>query len=129
MNKIAEFLKLEMDWYEGLARAIECANGNCVYCGENLVETRLGYSSIEMDHLLPKSIYKKVEWDFDNHVLSCSSCNGMKKNWNPLEEGENALEMLRGNKQEIINRVSDYLSDKIEARENEWQRVRAKFTS
>ncbi|MCW9023344.1 MAG: HNH endonuclease [Gammaproteobacteria bacterium] len=123
MDKRIEKLMKIYGWYEGIARALIDSNGYCVFCGENLVETRLGYSSIVMDHLLPKSKYPDLEYEFHNHILSCSSCNGMKGNFDPLHEGEEAKSMLQ-NRQEIIDRCKHYLSKSIRDRKEEWLEIK-----
>jgi len=129
MALIAEYLIKQYGWYEGLAMAIDAAEGKCVYCTEPLLETRIGYSSIVMDHLLPKSLYEDFEWDTRNHVLSCASCNSMKGNWDPLLEGESAAEMLDSSKKILIERAKIELNKKIHDRQSEWEDICAKFTS
>jgi len=121
----------EFGWYKGLARAVVDAKGCCVYCEEDLLVTRLGYSSIVMDHLLPRSVFSQpeIEANHDNHVLACSSCNGMKENFNPLQPGEDPLWMLSEKQSLLIERVREALGDKIEARKTEWSAIQKKITS
>ena len=118
MDKRVQILKSKYRWYEGTALVLIEANGKCVYCGENLMDTRLGYSSMVMDHLLPKAIYPVVEYDYRNHVLSCVSCNSMKGNYDLLEGGENPDNMLN-NREILVRRCIDYLQPKIDSRKLE----------
>jgi len=113
----------EFGYFEGIALAVIQAQGCCVYCHEDLLANQLGYSSITMDHLLPKTLYPEVAWDNRNHVLACSSCNGMKGSHDPLNAGEAATEMLISRQAELIERVREYLASAIEKRRAEWIRV------
>jgi len=125
MSSTAEFLMSTYGWSEGIARAMERTAGICECCCEDLLSSRAGYSSIVMDHLLPKSKYESEERNLENHVLSCASCNSMKGNYDPLREGEKPAEMLRSHRDELIQRVRAYLKDKIYERKLEWQAVGA----
>ena len=125
MSSTKEVLMSTYGWSEGIARAMERAAGICEYCCEDLLSSRLGYSSIVMDHLLPKSKYESEERNLETAVLSCVSCNSMKGNYDPLREGEKPAEMLRSHRDELIQRVRAHLKDKIDERKREWQAVRA----
>ena len=114
----------EFGYFEGIAQAVVNADGHCVYCREDLLQTRLGYSSITMDHLLPKSLHPELAWEKSNHVLACSSCNGMKGNYNPLQAGEVGAEMLSAQQSQLIERVRSYLAVAIQKRRSEWERVK-----
>lgn len=122
-----KFLINEHGYYEGIAHALVEAKGCCVFCGENILKTRLGYSSLVMDHLLPKAIFPELEREIRNHVLSCSSCNSMKGNHDPLLEGESPKEMVEKNRDELIRRVQILLAEKILQREEEWKSIRDKI--
>ncbi len=124
LDKRVEILKTKYRWYEGIARALVDAKGRCVYCGEDLMDTRLGYSSIVMDHLLPKAIYSEFEHNYTNHVLSCSSCNSIKGNFDPVRNGENPQSMLE-NRELLIERCIAHLKAKIDARKLEWEDIRS----
>ncbi len=127
MNESAEAkvqkLMLKYGWYEGIAHALVDADGKCVYCGENLLVTRLGYSSIVMDHLLPTAIYPAFEKNIENHVLSCASCNWMKSKYDPLFNGESDEDMLQ-KRDILIERCRNHLKPKIDARYNEWKSIK-----
>ena len=129
MGEVAKYLINSHGWYEGIANALERSRGLCEYCRENLLATRPGYSSIVMDHLLPKSIYPDVEWNLNNHALACSSCNAMKGKYDPLEKNEDPVEMVLEQREELVKRVQVHLSESIEKRTQEWKSIRDKFHS
>lgn len=56
----------------------------CVYCGEDLLKDRIRMTSDQLDHLLPKSKYKEYAALPANLVLSCFTCNQIKRNFDPL---------------------------------------------
>ena len=129
MDEAFNYLRDTRGWHEGLARATAKAKGICSYCEENLMTSRVGYSSITLDHLLPKSLYPELEEHPNNHVLSCASCNTMKRTWNPIRDGEEALKMLENHREELISRVQESLTEAIEKRYIQWQEVKKYFTS
>jgi len=121
------FLITKYNYFEGLAQALVKAKGKCVFCNEDLLETRLGYSSIVMDHLLPKKLYLELEWNFKNHVLSCSSCNSLKGSYDPLEKKEDSIKMITSHREQLIMRVTEYLKDKISLRKKEWEEIKERI--
>lgn len=123
MDRRVEQLQEEFKYYVGTARAAVEANGICVYCREDLLASRLGYSSMEREHLIPKEAHPELEWEALNEVLSCRSCNSLKGKYNPLQDDESALEMLRFRRTDLIERVRGYMKEPIETREREWIRV------
>ena len=129
MNSIADFLINDYGWYEGTAKAMERADGICEYCREDLLSSRAGYSSICIDHLLPRAKYQSEEINLDNYALSCSSCNTMKQAYDPLLKGEDAKKMLSEKRNDLIQRVQTHLKPKIEKRMQEWQHIHDEIRS
>ena len=111
-------------WHQGLAKAMEDSNGYCRYCNKNLLVNRIAYFSITLDHLLPKSKYPEIEANLENHVLSCNACNFIKKDFDPLDAGENPLHMLRDCHEVLIRRVKILIKTKSEERNNELDEIR-----
>jgi len=107
------------------ARAYVAAKGYCLYCEEAILKYRTGYSSAAIDHLLPASKYESLISNGTNWVFSCSSCNNMKKAFDPLDNGEDALEMLYSKKEVLIERVRAYLKERIESRTAEFEDVKS----
>lgn len=122
-NDSVDKLRSEFGYWPAPARATVEANGICQYCKEDLLVCRPGYSSIAVDHLLPKSVYPEFADDERNWLLACASCNGMKGGFDPLREGEDPGKMLGMGRTEMIQRVVDHLEGKVEDRTNEWRRV------
>lgn len=118
-------LQREFGWWYPIAVAAVKANGKCEYCGEDLLDSRAGYSSMETDHLLPRTKYSEYAENEMNWGLACRSCNSMKRDYDPLEgEVLAAEQMLREQRLELIYRVKKYLHDRVSAREKEWYRVK-----
>ena len=124
MNNVVDYLCDKWCWSEAIAKAAVEFKGCCAYCDEDLLDTRLGYSSISLDHLLPKANYPDLVGYSLNHILSCASCNWMKGSLNVIDSGEDPKQMLDNNRYELIVRVRKKLVDKIKARESEWQSIR-----
>lgn len=123
-SEAEKVLRQEYRWYEGIAKAAVSSNGYCVYCDEDLLESLVSYSAMQMDHLLPKSKYPEFEWNTENHVLCCFSCNGMKGNYDPAECLDVPDGMaLTAQKVELIRRVKAHLSVRIGKRKAEWEKV------
>ncbi|MBF0227888.1 MAG: HNH endonuclease [Desulfobacterales bacterium] len=99
------------------------AYGRCEYCKQDLLKNRLGYATGHIDHLLPKSKYPQYKDEIDNLVLSCSSCNGVKSNYDPIHPSENEHQMLLNYRHELIDRVRQYLRDQFRQYDRDWRIV------
>ncbi len=119
IHDTAERLQREFGFSPDIAAAAADANGSCCYCGEDLLASRLGYSSIARDHLLPDYRGRML-----NVVLACTSCKQMKAGFDPLHAGEDPDHMLREEKDRLIQRVRTHLQTHILARKSEWYRMR-----
>ena len=73
---------------DSFAVALIRHGGRCAYCGRDLVGERLSYASARTDHLLPKGQFPDLANHKDNWVLSCSVCNGAKRDWFPGHAGD-----------------------------------------
>ena len=83
------------------------------------------YSAMEIDHLLPKFVYEEHRFNYSNYVTSCSTCNQLKRQFDPLMEGESAMSMLEENRSKLIERVRDQLQKKYDLREREFETVKS----
>lgn len=121
---VIEQLENEIGFSNDLASAFVRARGRCEYCGADLLMSRQGYAIAEIDHLLPRSKFAELSDIKQNHVLSCSTCNGTKKDWSPLKEGETDEQMLEGkNRSKLILRASKYIADKMETYDEDWRKA------
>ena len=68
---------------DSFAVALVRHGGRCAYRGRDLVGERLSYASAQTDRLLPKAHFPDLANHKDNWVLSCSVCNGAKRDWFP----------------------------------------------
>lgn len=114
-----EQLEREFGFHPDVAFVTAEANGICSYCGEDLLSSRPGYSSIRRDRLIPE-----YEGEQNNDVLACASCKEMKANFSPLHGGDDADRMLRQDKDQLVQRVRTHLQKRIIARKSEWYRVK-----
>ena len=69
--------------WDPFAVALIRHDGRCAYCDRDLVGKRLAYACAQTDHLLPQSRFPDLADHPDNWVLSCSVCNGAKRDWVP----------------------------------------------
>ena len=114
----------EVGFNEETANAYVVSEGRCVYCGDDMFEFRQGYSSSQIDHLLPISKYPQLGKNIYNCVFCCSSCNSMKHKFDALKEGEDPEDKIENSQQMLIKRVQDFLSEKIEKRRLEYWKVK-----
>ena len=54
----------------------------CVYCGFD-GSVYANWRQLQIDHLLPKSVYPALIDSPENKVVSCCRCNGLKGNYDP----------------------------------------------
>ena len=114
----------EFGFNKGTALAYIESEGKCTYCGDDMFQFRQGYSSSQIDHLLPLSKYEELRWNTKNWVFCCSSCNAIKHNLDVLKNGENPTEQIKNNREELVKRVKVQLSEKFREREIEYNAVK-----
>ena len=136
--------KKTFNFNEATARAYVKAKGRCAYCDDDIMNYRQGYSSAQIDHLLPMSIYSEYsEEKFggdpklcpENSVFSCSSCNNIKKAFDPTitlkanpsfnTEKMNEIEILSNFKCNLIKITRKHIQSGIEKRNKEYREVKA----
>lgn len=125
MNNSANKLINEFGWEEGTALAHCKANGRCEYCGDNMLRTWESYLGMQIDHLLPKSLYADHEFNFANYVSSCSTCNHLKRKLDVLLAGEDAAYMLSDKRGELIERVVHHLKYIPKKHNGEFETIKA----
>jgi len=109
--------------------------GECVYCGTDLVEVRHMVNRMgETDHLLPKDKYLELVGDVLNLVPACHGCNGLKLNWDPNADGprlyvrENEAHVRDENIQiELISRARKYIDEERRKRRPIFQQDQANW--
>lgn len=82
----------------------------CQYCNCDFFLTVNNYDSIQLDHLIPLKFGGTQ--NIKNLVLSCRTCNFIKRNWIPekvISKGES--------RDILINLVKDYIKEKREIKE------------
>jgi hypothetical protein len=124
MYKCAEKLIEEYGWEKGTAIEHCRAKGICEYCGDDLLASVKDYYSMQIDHLLPKSLHIDHESDYANYVSCCSTCNHLKGRFNPLEDDEDAKNMLAELRSDLVERVRNYLITRYATRTAEFQAVK-----
>lgn len=114
----------ECGFSKDLAIVYVRANGRCEYCGADLLMSRQGYAIAEIDHLLPKSKYPEYSTNINNLVLSCRTCNGIKRNENILCSGELPdLVTDQGKRSELIQRSRNFISKKMGQYDETWRKA------
>ena len=119
-----EYLERTYGFNHGTAMAYVRSKGRCTYCQENVLSTREGYSSGQIDHVLPAARYPQIASDINNWVYCCSSCNFMKHELDVLQSGEDPVRMITEEKEELITRVRTSLKEKIDKRTVEFEDIR-----
>lgn len=83
-----------MTKYRFSAEAVDLciqAQFRCAYCDHDLLELFEDFRFSQTDHLLPKSKYPGFTDVASNHVLSCQTCNILKRNWDPNQNEDGSL--------------------------------------
>src|SRR5215813_1270051 len=108
----------------------------CVYCDRDMLEsydTHYWFSHI--DHLLPRSYEKykelqNVKW---NRVLSCCSCNGLKKDFDPDSESklyvQGSLTTSDANREFWLTKARDFVTALRDARTKHFELEKALLRS
>ena len=119
-----EMLKKECGFYETTAKAYVDFDGRCGYCGQDLVEERFRYACGTIDHLIPRTVYPKGEWEQENMILSCSLCNALKRDYNPCLENETPGDALSQNREVLLQRAKEHIANKAAPAHANWWKVR-----
>ncbi len=129
-DEAIKLLIQELDFESRTAMAYVRAGGCCEYCGRELVFDRLAYACAEIDHLLPRAKYSEhITGKPENFVLSCSLCNGAKRDTSVLLEGENPELMLAEARTELINRAKKGIEIKLQKPNEMWKVVKTTFAA
>jgi 5-methylcytosine-specific restriction endonuclease McrA len=112
INQLMEELKHNKE----TAVAFVNSKGRCTYCGIDLLSDWHNYQGSAIDHILPKAKYPDLAMNEDNLVFSCTACNTIKHNFDPLQETaviENPAEYLLSHREELIEKVRKYIFSKV----------------
>jgi len=120
IDKLMKFFK----YHSNTAKLYVETKGKCEYCGIDLFTNILTYYSSDIDHILPKSKYQQLKDNDLNTALSCKICNQSKGRRDFLKKGEDPIIMLTENRQELINRVKEYVKIKRQEKENEYNEIK-----
>jgi 5-methylcytosine-specific restriction endonuclease McrA len=76
-------------WKNLRYKVLDCYEATCMCCGAS----RESGDQIDVDHILPRSLYPHLALDFDNMAVLCHSCNAAKSNttftdWRTKKEKE-----------------------------------------
>lgn len=100
---------------------------HCAYCGADLIHSFDRYALGNVDHLLPRGRYPQLVDSPTNHVLSCWTCNRIKRHWD-ANTRIGAAVYTAGNsltpeqRRELIDRAKAYI---VGVREEKSAEVRA----
>jgi hypothetical protein len=119
---------------ERWARTMKREGAKCIYCGLDLVSSVELLLSAELDHLVPKEIFRSPEktgytqnGDYRiNLVFCCGPCNDAKANW-PLSLPEaDARKMLALDWKTYLETARKYTIDRRRSEEKRVARLMAK---
>lgn len=101
----------------------------CEYCGEPLLSDLIRFYSAQLDHLLPKAKYpdETIKDNPDNWVLSCYTCNQIKRAFDPWEKlmgrGKSSEQIdINANREALLQECRKYIDEKKE----KWNATREK---
>lgn len=123
-ERVAQLIE-EFNFHPCTAKIYVEYNGKCAYCGLDLLETAVKYSSVALNRILPQAKYPELEWEESNLALSCSSCSSIKGDYDVLDSTKkNIPEILQNYKDILINKIMTELSNRMQTIENERIRVK-----
>lgn len=123
-SSLEEQLQKELGFSRGWAVSYVRARGRCEYCGNDLLMSRQGYASAQLDHLLPQSKYPKFNDDVRNLVLACSTCNGIKSNFDPLDSGDDPSDALDKSHDKLVWRSRAKIRNQMEQKHDDlWRKA------
>jgi hypothetical protein len=70
-------------WSLGTLQVWAECDFRCAYCDADLLSSYDLYALGQTDHLLPRGAYPQLCESPSNHVLSCWTCNRLKRHWDP----------------------------------------------
>lgn len=90
---------------------LEIQNYRCCYCNKYLVNDHL--MTIDIEHILPKSIYKKLIFDAnDNFAIACRKCNFIKSDkTNFLAPHFRVTKYKKANSYRIVHPILDIFKE------------------
>ncbi len=128
-QEVIQRLEQDLHFDSRTALAYVHAKGFCEYCGHELIFDRLGYACAEIDHLLPRAALhsEQITGMQKNYVLSCSLCNGLKRDAPILIPGEDPESMLINAREELIDRARKLIEEKIQEPNEFWNQAKTMF--
>ena len=123
-----KLLEQELYFEPRTALAYVRAYGHCEYCDRKLIFDRLGYACAEIDHLLPRALYPdEITGMSENFVLSCSLCNGTKRDAQLLKLEEDPEYMLLQERAELVQRARELIDERLIDSNIMWERAKKIF--
>lgn len=122
-QRLVTTLIREIDFTRPFATAFVEARGRCTWCGTDLLRNRTAYASSRLDQLLPPDRYPDFAAEEQNLVLSCASCSELKGEHDYLRRGEDAVQVLRRDRDGLIQRIREALRPRIEHWDAVWRQV------
>lgn len=128
-EQVAHSLREELNFEDGAALAWARTCGRCEYCGRDLLTDRLAYAAGECDHVLPLNAYPQLHDELENRALSCSLCNSLKGDFNPLMAGniddsgdiDDLGEMITQHRDDLIHVCRDYIDGQRQLSDPGWE--------
>ena len=116
---------IALNFPEHHAREYVRRKGRCIYCGVDVVHSRLGFATLEWDHLLPQALYPDPEpedsKDNPNILLACQLCNRLKSDYDP---SNGTPDMLQNDKSQLIENARSYIAERRVEADKLWRQAR-----
>lgn len=112
---------IALNFPEHHAREYVRRKGRCVYCGVELVHDRLGFATLEWDHLLPQAHFPELANDPNNIVLACQLCNRLKIDYDPSNRTPGKSQ---NDKSQLIENARSHIAAQKNTSDEEWRKVR-----
>jgi hypothetical protein len=119
LRKTARYFK--EGWNLNALQAFIRDSGCCAYCGQSLLEAYGISKTATIDHLLPRCKYRDRGWNVDNLVPACATCNRIKLDYDPSEDGGQDLLITPEVRLSLIDKVKEEIG-RINKADEEWEK-------
>lgn len=103
-------------WSKSTLELAEKTSFRCHYCGKGFFGSLDDYYSIEVEHIIPRG---KGEEKPENLTVVCSTCNFLKRRWDPrLEVGDGAT------RDQLISAARQYVLERRRVKEEKVEKER-----
>jgi hypothetical protein len=105
-------------WYPSTLDLAIKTGFRCAYCGLDFMSSIDAYYSFEVEHIVP--LCKRGSEDLENKAAVCSTCNFLKRGWDPRSEAGDSA-----GREQLLETAKRYVLSRRREKEEKLSRERA----